>query len=325
MSETGRTTRQHWLSPRDKSVITILLVAAFVVILNETALNVALNSVMDDLGVDERTVQWLTTAFMLTMAVVIPITGWLLERIPTRTAFILAMSLFTAGTMGCAIAPAFPLVLAGRVVQAGGTAIMLPLLMTTIMQLVPPAHRGAVMGHARAVSRMIDELGFDAAFAPPGPGEPADLGRPPGLVDRMLMLTDAPLLARAGIQAVAVLARLGRPRLIRQGGLLHKQGEARTSLCLVGQGELQLAREGEPAVGRFGPGSVAGSLGMLARPRHDATLSAATDAVVLELDDDDFFEAMDDHFDLARAVFAYMAKERGRLMELIARRRALSS
>ncbi|GMV12844.1 MAG: cyclic nucleotide-binding domain-containing protein [Polyangiaceae bacterium] len=189
----------------------------------------------------------------------------------------------------------------------------------------PELGRGAVMGHARAVSRMIDELGFDAAFAPPGPGEPADLGRPPGLVDRMLMLTDAPLLARAGIQAVAVLARLGRPRLIRQGGLLHKQGEARTSLCLVGQGELQLAREGEPAVGRFGPGSVAGSLGMLARPRHDATLSAATDAVVLELDDDDFFEAMDDHFDLARAVFAYMAKERGRLMELIARRRALSS
>ena len=62
---------------------------------------------VDGDGVDERTVQWLTTAFMLTMAVVIPITGWLLERIPTRTAFILAMSLFTAGTMGCAIAPAF--------------------------------------------------------------------------------------------------------------------------------------------------------------------------------------------------------------------------
>ena len=159
MSETGRTTHQHWLSPRDKSVITILLVAAFVVILNETALNVALNSVMDDLGVDERTVQWLTTAFMLTMAVVIPITGWLLERIPTRTAFILAMSLFTAGTMGCAIAPAFPLVLAGRVVQAGGTAIMLPLLMTTIMQLVPPAHRGAVMGNVSLVISVAPALG----------------------------------------------------------------------------------------------------------------------------------------------------------------------
>jgi len=95
------------LSSRDRSVIALLLVAAFVVILNETALNVALSSIMVDLRVDERTVQWLTTAFMLTMAVVIPVTGWLLERIPTRSAFVLAMSLFTAGTLVCAVAPIY--------------------------------------------------------------------------------------------------------------------------------------------------------------------------------------------------------------------------
>ena len=143
---TTTTTGKHWLSPRDRSVIAILLVAAFVVILNETALNVALTSVMTDLAVEERTVQWLTTGFLLTMAVVIPVTGWLLERIPTRTAFILAMSLFTTGTLACAVAPVFPLVLAGRIVQASGTAVMLPLLMTTVMHLVPPAHRGTIMG-----------------------------------------------------------------------------------------------------------------------------------------------------------------------------------
>ena len=156
---TSPITHEHWLSPRDKSVITILLVAAFVVILNETALNVALNAVMEDLHVDERTVQWLTTAFMLTMAVVIPVTGWLLERITTRAAFILAMSLFTAGTLICAVAPVFPLVLAGRVVQASGTAVMMPLLMTTIMQLVPPAHRGAVMGNVSLVISVAPALG----------------------------------------------------------------------------------------------------------------------------------------------------------------------
>ena len=102
MTDISVATDRHWLSARDRSVITILLVAAFVVILNENALNVALYSVMSDLHVDERIVQWLTTAFMLTMAVVIPITGWLLERIPTRTAFTLAMSLFTTGTLICA-------------------------------------------------------------------------------------------------------------------------------------------------------------------------------------------------------------------------------
>ncbi|MFT4215650.1 MAG: MDR family MFS transporter [Micropruina sp.] len=159
MNETEHVHQEHWLSSRDRSVITILLIAAFVVILNETALNVALKSVMDDLRVDERTVQWLTTAFMLTMAVVIPITGWLLERITTRFAFILAMSLFTAGTLLCAVAPAFPLVLAGRIVQASGTAIMMPLLMTTIMQLVPPAHRGAMMGTISMVISVAPALG----------------------------------------------------------------------------------------------------------------------------------------------------------------------
>ncbi len=159
MSKTERVTEERWLAARDRSVITILLVATFVVILNETALNVALTSVMTDLHVDERTVQWLTTAFMLTMAVVIPITGWLLERIPTRAAFILAMSLFTAGTLACAVAPTFALVLAGRIVQAGGTAIMMPLLMTTIMQLVPPAHRGAVMGNISLVISVAPALG----------------------------------------------------------------------------------------------------------------------------------------------------------------------
>ncbi|WP_052460181.1 MFS transporter [Tessaracoccus massiliensis] len=78
-----------------RGVIPILLVASFVVILNETTMNVALTSIMADFGVTERTAQWLTTAFMLTMAVVIPITGWLLDRLPTRTVFLTAMGLFS--------------------------------------------------------------------------------------------------------------------------------------------------------------------------------------------------------------------------------------
>ncbi len=79
------------LPARDRQVIAILLVAAFVVILNETIMSVALPRLMVDLGISARTVQWLTTAFMLTMAVVIPTTGFLLQRISTRTVFMLAM------------------------------------------------------------------------------------------------------------------------------------------------------------------------------------------------------------------------------------------
>ena len=141
------------------SVIPILLVAAFVVILNETTMNVALSSIMTDLGVDERTAQWLTTAFMLTMAVVIPITGWLLDRLPTRRVFQLAMLSFSVGTLLCMIAPSFAFLLAGRVVQASGTAIMMPLLMTTLMDVVPPHLRGRMMGRVSIVMSLAPAIG----------------------------------------------------------------------------------------------------------------------------------------------------------------------
>ncbi|WP_206079715.1 DHA2 family efflux MFS transporter permease subunit [Propioniciclava coleopterorum] len=141
------------------SIITILLIAAFVVILNETTMNVALTSIMANFGVTERSAQWLTTAFMLTMAVVIPVTGWLLERFPTRTVFTLAMTLFSAGTLLAAVAPSFGLLLGARVVQASGTAVMMPLLMTTIMNLVPPQGRGKVMGNISLVISVAPAVG----------------------------------------------------------------------------------------------------------------------------------------------------------------------
>lgn len=145
--------------PASPGVIPILLVAAFVVILNETTMNVALSSIMSDLGITERTAQWLTTAFMLTMAVVIPVTGWLLDRLPTRRMFALAMSLFSLGTLACAVAPSFTFLVLGRVVQATGTAIMMPLLMTTIMQLVEREHRGRVMGNVSMVISVAPAVG----------------------------------------------------------------------------------------------------------------------------------------------------------------------
>ena len=119
------------LSSRDRKVIATLLVATFVVILNETIMGVALPVLMVDLNLSAGTVQWLTTAFMLTMAVVIPTTGFLLQRFSTRTVYGAALGLFSAGTLLAGMAPGFWVLLIGRIVQASGTAIMLPLLMTT--------------------------------------------------------------------------------------------------------------------------------------------------------------------------------------------------
>lgn len=147
------------MPPRDRTVILILLIATFVVILNETIMNVAIPVLMDDLRVSAASAQWLSTAFLLTMAVVIPITGFLLQRLSTRTVFFLAMGLFSAGTLLAALAPGFVPLLLARVVQASGTAIMLPLLMTTVLTLVPVQGRGAVMGNISIVISVAPALG----------------------------------------------------------------------------------------------------------------------------------------------------------------------
>lgn len=144
---------------RNRLVISLLLVSAFVVILNETIMGVALPHLMDDLGITAGAAQWLTTAFMLTMAVVIPITGFLLQRLNTRPVFILAMSMFSTGTLISALAPGFEVLVVGRVVQAVGTAIMMPLLMTTVMNLVPPTSRGRTMGNISIVISVAPAIG----------------------------------------------------------------------------------------------------------------------------------------------------------------------
>ncbi len=147
------------LSRESVTIIATLLVATFVVILNETIMNVALQRLMVDLRVDAPTVQWLSTGFMLTMAVVIPATGFILQRLSTRAVFMLAMGLFSGGTLLAALAPGFAVLLLARIIQAGGTAIMLPLLMTTILTLVPVSRRGAVMGNVSIAISVAPAMG----------------------------------------------------------------------------------------------------------------------------------------------------------------------
>ncbi|MEU2657896.1 DHA2 family efflux MFS transporter permease subunit [Streptomyces sp. NPDC007325] len=144
---------------RVTAVLRILVLSTFVVLLNETIMVNAIPRLMREFEVSAAAAGWLSTAFMLTMAVVIPVTGWFLQRVTTRTAFGLAMALFLAGTALAAAAPAFPVLLAARVVQASGTAVMMPLLMTTLMTLVPPHERGKVMGNITLVISVAPALG----------------------------------------------------------------------------------------------------------------------------------------------------------------------
>ncbi|MCT1903108.1 DHA2 family efflux MFS transporter permease subunit [Oceanobacillus sojae] len=127
-------------------ILVVLLSGAFVAILNQTLLGTALPHIMSDLDLDANTVQWLQSAFMLVNGIMIPITAFLIGTFTTRTLFLTAMSLFTAGTLICGLAPEFLSLLTGRVLQAAGAGIMMPLMQTILILIYPKEKRGSAMG-----------------------------------------------------------------------------------------------------------------------------------------------------------------------------------
>lgn len=153
------------LSPAHRVVLVLLLVSAFVVMLNETIVGVALPTIMKDVGVDPVTGQFLITAYMLTMAIVIPLTGFFMKRFTTRAVFLGAIGLFVIGTAIGGAATLFPVeaqfyvLLLARVMQAAGTGVMTPLLMTSIMTIVPASRRGVMMGMIGVVISVAPVLG----------------------------------------------------------------------------------------------------------------------------------------------------------------------
>ncbi|WP_232698680.1 DHA2 family efflux MFS transporter permease subunit [Brevibacillus daliensis] len=127
-------------------IIAILLIGAFVSLLSNTLLNIALPSIMNEFKVSPSTVQWLTTGYMLVNGIMIPSTAFLIQRYSVRHLFLVAMSLFTLGTVIAGFSPSFTSLLLGRMVQASGSAIMMPLLMNVLLTSFPVEKRGSAMG-----------------------------------------------------------------------------------------------------------------------------------------------------------------------------------
>lgn len=128
-------------------MIVILFVGAFVSFLNNSLLNVALPSIMVDLEIaNYSTVQWLSTGYMLVSGVLIPASAFLITRFSNRGLFITSLAVFTAGTALAAFAPSFGVLLAGRMIQAAGSAAMGPLLMNVMLVSFPRHKRGTAMG-----------------------------------------------------------------------------------------------------------------------------------------------------------------------------------
>ena len=127
-------------------LIAVLMIGAFISFLNNTLLNIALPAIMKELEIGAATVQWLTTGFMLVNGILIPTTAFLIQKYSVRHLFLAAMGLFTLGTILAGVAPIFSILLAGRMLQAAGSAILMPLLMNVMLVSFPVEKRGAAMG-----------------------------------------------------------------------------------------------------------------------------------------------------------------------------------
>lgn len=127
-------------------ILGVIIAGAIAALLNQTLLNVALPKLMEQFHITTSTAQWVITIYMLVNGVLIPTTAFLMEKYTTRQLFISAMSLFAAGTLICGIAPSFSIMLIGRVVQAAGAGILMPLMTNVIFNMFPVDRRGSAMG-----------------------------------------------------------------------------------------------------------------------------------------------------------------------------------
>lgn len=159
--EATMTGKKHTVERKFKTIpiLVSLLLAGFIGMFSETALNVALSDLMKVLNITPTTAQWLTTAYLLTLGILVPISGLLLQWFTTRQLFVAAVSFSILGTFLAAASPNFEFLLTARVVQAMGTALLLPLMFNTILVIIPAEKRGAAMGLIGLVIMVAPAIG----------------------------------------------------------------------------------------------------------------------------------------------------------------------
>ena len=143
---------------KPSTIVAVAAFAAFLATFNETFLNVAFAPIMANLGVDVSTVQWLATAYMLGAAVMVPVSAFAYRSVPTRPLFVGTVALLVIGSVIGALAPSFPVLLAGRIVQALGTGLLIPIGMNITLEVAPREKLGTYMGIMGAMTTLGPSL-----------------------------------------------------------------------------------------------------------------------------------------------------------------------
>lgn len=142
-----------------KIILAVLVFSAFIGLFNETILNVALNTLMEEMSVTAATIQWIVTAYMIVVSVMVPVTAFLIQSFETKKIYLGAMSFLLFGTICAAFSGSFFMLLISRMIQALGTGMMIPIMMNTILMVTPPEKQGAAMGIGTCAIQLGPALG----------------------------------------------------------------------------------------------------------------------------------------------------------------------
>jgi len=152
-------TQSHMSERNTMIAVVSIAIVTFIGILSETALNIAYALLMNEFGVSAVVIQWLTTGYLLTLSILLPLSPLFVKHFRTKALFQAAVTIFTFGTLLCAFTLNFEMLFLGRIVQAIGTSISFPLMMNIILEKIPIAKRGKCMGIVGLVTSFAPALG----------------------------------------------------------------------------------------------------------------------------------------------------------------------
>lgn len=132
--------RAPWLQ------VFIIILGVFMAILDTGVVNVAIPKMEAELGATTEQIQWVLTGYMLTMGVLIPVSGWIMEKFGPRNLFIFSLFTFTLGSALCGMSWNLASIVFFRIIQAIGGGFMMPVAMAMIFRIFPPDRRGTAMG-----------------------------------------------------------------------------------------------------------------------------------------------------------------------------------
>jgi EmrB/QacA subfamily drug resistance transporter len=134
------------LRPSARAIVIICALASFMSIMDSQIVNVALTSLSRDFHVADAAVQWVVTAYMMSIAVCVAASGWIGDRFGTKPVFLIAVATFTVASALCAISTSMPELIVMRVLQGAGAGTMTPVSMAMVYRAYPPDRRAHVLG-----------------------------------------------------------------------------------------------------------------------------------------------------------------------------------